>query len=112
MKAAEPYLTMGNPYQKLSLLKHRTLKAAIWDLQAGDYPVITRAIAVKWILESNTMPSIVCHENIDIACPTLPMVDDRALPLEEGDVVLLLAQTTPKDNGAYVYVGEGLPLMR
>ena len=121
MRAADPLSSIGNPYQELSLLKHRTIGAAIWHLQAGDYPMISQAMAVEWVLGSSSMPSIVCHEAIDINHPTLPMpatvrdvlvVEDRTLPLQEGEVVLLLAQATPNENGAYVYIGEGLPLMR
>jgi hypothetical protein len=101
---APPKSGMGDPYQGLTLLKHRTLEASIWDLQAGNYPLITKAMAVKWILGLCNTPSIICHECIDINHPTLP--------LEDGEVVLLLAQAAPNENGAYVYIGEGLSLMR
>lgn len=89
--------------QLLPRLPYSGLGPLLWSLREYVGEVQT----VAWIREYCKV-SLVCHENLDVhrADPL------EASDIEAGDVIVLVGQDIPRENGVYVYTGIGCPLLK
>lgn len=87
----------------LPQLPYRSLGEAIWALRE-----LKDDMVVQWILEY-CQPTIVAYENIDVESPG----GSEALAyIREGEIIALIGQDSPIDNGVYVYTGDTTPLLK
>lgn len=99
----------------LPCLHQRTLSAALWYV--GGLPPIGRDRVTTWILEylQYMKPTLVCYQHVDVTAANLVGLDYWCLvdePPEDGEVICLVGQKVPSENGKYIYTGHLQPLIR
>lgn len=92
----------------LPKLPYRSLGEALWSL--GELPLGDEETLVSWILQY-CKPTQVCYEPIDIDNPMLEEYVDKYSDIVPGEVIVLVGQTDPKENGVYVFTGDDSPLL-
>lgn len=97
----------------LPKLPYNGLAPALWSLR--DMPFVGQDKVVIWVL-NNCQPSMVYYLNVDVRAPVFHNYgswDDRPSDdIEPGEVVCLIKQDKPMENGIWVYTGLGKPLVR
>ena len=97
----------------LPKLPYSDLAQALWSLR--DMPSVGQDKVVGWIL-TNCQPSLVYYLNVDVRAAVLHEYgswDNRpADDIEPGELVCLIKQDRPAENGIWVYTGLGQPLLR
>ena len=85
-------------------LPYKNLATALWSLKDGC--VKTEDI-VEWVLAY--CPVVwVYEEHINVSSPQETSINNKAQP---GEVIGLVKQDIPSENGIYVYAGPSLPLL-
>lgn len=96
----------------LPKLPYLSLGEALWSLR--ELPLNDEDTLVSWILEY-CQPVQVCWSYIDIEYPDVEgylTQQGEGGSVQPGEIIVLVYQDFPSEDGVYVYVGEGKPLIR